>query len=42
MPRAFIQADKEVDVLIVPGADHTVWFDPYAHRRLTQYFAQHL
>jgi dipeptidyl-peptidase-4 len=42
MLRAFIEADKDVDVLVIPGADHTVWAHPYVQRRLIQYFTQHL
>jgi dipeptidyl-peptidase 4 len=39
---AFISADRNVDVLIVPGADHFVSRHPHVHRRLAGYFIEHL
>lgn len=39
---AFIRAGKEVDVLVVPGADHFVSRHPYVQRRVAGYFARYL
>lgn len=39
---AFIRADKEVDVLVIPGADHFVGRHPYVQRRIADYFTRHL
>ena len=39
---AFISAGRDVDVLVVPGADHFVSRHPYVHRRLAGYFIEHL
>jgi pimeloyl-ACP methyl ester carboxylesterase len=39
---AFIRANKHVDVLVIPGADHFVGRHPYVQRRLVQYFDQYL
>lgn len=39
---AFISAGRDVDVLIVPGADHFVSRHPHVHRRLAGYFIEHL
>lgn len=39
---AFIKADKDVDMLIVPDSAHLVPADPYVIRRSVQYFIEHL
>jgi dipeptidyl aminopeptidase/acylaminoacyl peptidase len=39
---AFIKADKDVDLLIVPDAAHSVGSEPYVIRRSVQYFVEHL
>lgn len=39
---AFIEADRNVDVLVVPGADHFVGRHPHVQRRVARYFLQHL
>ena len=42
MLHAFIKAGRDVDVLVVPGADHFVSRHPFTQRRVSQYFSQHL
>jgi dipeptidyl aminopeptidase/acylaminoacyl peptidase len=42
MVDAFIKADKDVDMLIVPDCAHAVSADPYVIRRSVQYFIEHL
>jgi len=39
---ALIKADKDFDLLIVPGADHGVGEAPYASRRRMDFFVRHL
>jgi dipeptidyl-peptidase 4 len=39
---ALIKADKDFDLLVVPGAGHGVAGSPYAHRRLQDFFVRHL
>lgn len=39
---AFIKADKDVDMLIVPDSAHAVPKEPYVVRRSAQYFVDHL
>lgn len=39
---AFIKADKDVDMLIVPDASHSAPKDPYVIRRSIEYFLEHL
>lgn len=39
---AFIKADKDVDMLIVPNASHGVPMEPYVIRRSVRYFIDHL
>jgi dipeptidyl aminopeptidase/acylaminoacyl peptidase len=39
---ALMQADKDFDLLIVPGAGHGVAGSPYAKRRMQDFFVRHL
>lgn len=39
---AFIRADKDVDMLLIPESPHAVPKHPYAARRTLQYFLDHL
>ena len=39
---ALIKADKDFDLLLVPGAGHGVLSSPYANRLLVQFFERHL
>jgi dipeptidyl aminopeptidase/acylaminoacyl peptidase len=39
---ALIKADKDFDLLIVPGADHGAGESPYAARRRMDFFVRHL
>ena len=39
---ALIKADKDFDLLIVPGAGHGVGERPYASRRRMDFFVRHL
>lgn len=39
---AFIQADKDVDMLFMPNWPHGAFSEPYALRRTVEYFVQHL
>jgi dipeptidyl aminopeptidase/acylaminoacyl peptidase len=40
---ALVAADKDFDLLIVPGAEHSLHgFLPYVHRRTWDYFVRHL
>jgi dipeptidyl aminopeptidase/acylaminoacyl peptidase len=39
---ALIKADKDFDLLVVPGAGHGVASLPYANRRLQDFFVRHL
>lgn len=39
---AFIKADKDIDMLIVPDSAHTVPTEPYVIRRSVQYFVEYL
>jgi len=39
---AFIGADKDVDMLLVPNSPHSVPKEPYVVRRSVQYFLDHL
>ena len=39
---AFIKADKDIDLLIVPDAPHAVGKEPYVIRRSVQYFIDNL
>ncbi len=39
---ALIKADKDFDLLIVPGAGHGVGESPYANRRRMDFFVRHL
>jgi dipeptidyl-peptidase-4 len=39
---ALIKADKDFDLLVVPGADHGVGSGPYGTRRRNDFFVRHL
>jgi len=39
---ALIRADKDFDLLIVPGANHDLMNHPYVVRRKWDYFVTHL
>jgi hypothetical protein len=39
---ALIRADKDFELLIVPGAGHGVGESPYAARRRQDFFMRHL
>ena len=39
---ALIKADKDFDLIVVPGAGHGVGERPYAKRRRTDFFVRHL
>ena len=39
---ALIKADKDFDMIIVPGANHGVGESPYMNRRRTDFFIEHL
>lgn len=39
---AFIKADKDIDMLVIPDSPHGVFGLPYAVRRGVQYFVDHL
>ena len=39
---ALIKADKDFDLLVVPGADHGVAGSPYGKRRLEDFFVSTL
>lgn len=39
---AFVKADKDVDMLLIPDAAHAAPRDPYVIRRSVQYFVEHL
>jgi dipeptidyl-peptidase-4 len=39
---ALIKANKDFDFLMVPNADHDIFFHPYVLRRTWDYFVQHL
>jgi dipeptidyl-peptidase-4 len=39
---ALIKADKDFDMIVVPGANHGIGESPYMNRRRTQYFIEHL
>ncbi len=39
---ALIKADKDFELLLVPGAGHGVLASPYANRRLVEFFERHL
>src|SRR5882724_1963843 len=39
---SFIKANKDVDMLIMPGSAHGAGRDPYALRRSVKYFIEHL
>jgi dipeptidyl-peptidase 4 len=39
---AFVKADKDVDILIIPDLAHAVPREPYVIRRSVQYFLSHL
>ena len=39
---ALIKADKDFDLLIVPGANHGIGESPYADRRRSDFFVRHL
>ena len=39
---ALIKADKDFDLLVVPGAGHGVGETPYAKRRRRDFFVRHL
>jgi len=39
---ALIQADREFDMIVVPGAGHGIGESPYMSRRRTKYFREHL
>ena len=39
---ALIKADKDFDLLVVPGAGHGVAGSPYGKRRLQDFFVRHL
>lgn len=42
MLNAFIEADKHVDTLVIPGVDHFASSHPYVRRRIARYLAEHL
>ena len=39
---ALIKADKDFDLLVVPGADHGIGSAPYGARRRADFFVRHL
>ena len=39
---ALIRADKDFDLLILPGRNHEIQFDPYFVRRRWDYLVQHV
>ena len=39
---ALIKADKDFDLLVVPGADHGAGGGPYGDRRRRDFFVRHL
>ena len=39
---ALIKADKDFDMLVIPGAGHGVGESPYGKRRRRDYFVRHL
>ncbi len=39
---ALIKADKDFDLLVVPGAGHGIGESPYADRRRKDFFVRHL
>ncbi len=39
---ALIKADKDFDLLVVPGSDHGAAESPYGHRRRDDFFVRHL
>ena len=40
--KALIEADKDFDMLVVPGAGHGASGTAYGRRRLQDYFVRHL
>jgi dipeptidyl aminopeptidase/acylaminoacyl peptidase len=39
---ALVRADKDFDLLVVPGADHGAGGEPYGTRRTRDFFVRHL
>ena len=39
---ALIKADKDFDLLVVPGAGHGILRTPYGRHKLRQFFTRHL
>jgi dipeptidyl aminopeptidase/acylaminoacyl peptidase len=39
---ALIRANRDFDMLIMPGRNHNLWTDPYFLRRRWDYFVRHL
>jgi dipeptidyl aminopeptidase/acylaminoacyl peptidase len=39
---ALIKADKDFDLLVVPGGGHGIAESPYGHRRRCDFFVRHL
>ena len=39
---ALIKADKDFELLVMPGAGHGVAGTPYGQRRLQEFFVRHL
>jgi dipeptidyl aminopeptidase/acylaminoacyl peptidase len=39
---ALIKADKDFEMLVIPGAGHGVTGTPYGQRRLREFFVRHL
>ena len=39
---ALIKADKDFELLVVPGAGHGILGSPYGKRRLVEFFERHL
>jgi dipeptidyl aminopeptidase/acylaminoacyl peptidase len=39
---ALIKADKDFDLLVIPGAGHGAGGSPYGRRRIADFFVRHL
>jgi dipeptidyl aminopeptidase/acylaminoacyl peptidase len=39
---ALVKADKDFDLLVIPGSDHGAAESPYGSRRRADYFVHHL
>ena len=39
---ALITADKDFDLIVIPGAGHAALRAPYARRRMRDFFVRHL